>query len=67
MSEGPEVKHTADKIAGEILGRIYCRCSGQNYRTRTKPKRKNNWIKSLIRRYLWQKYHYPFFKWCIFA
>jgi hypothetical protein len=52
MSEGPEVKRAVDKISETILGKIYCRSSGQ--KCRTPPKGKNSRIKSLIRGHLWQ-------------
>ncbi len=60
MSEGPEVKRTADKIAEAILGKSIVDLQGKAIVTSIK--RKNSRIKSFICGYLWQKYHYPFFR-----
>jgi hypothetical protein len=60
VSEGPEVRRAADKIAEAVLGRsiidLQCKFMKKDMRE------KNHWIESLISRYLWQKYHTPFFK-----
>jgi hypothetical protein len=53
MSERPEVKRTADKIAEANLGKSIMDLRSKTIKDDVKTK--NNRIKSLVRRYLWQE------------
>ena len=60
VSEGPEVRRTADKIAEAVLGRsiidLQCKFMKNDMREKVRGSRKS------FSKYLWQKYYTPFFK-----
>ena len=67
MSEGPEVRRTADKIAGAILGRVIVDVRGKTIEQEQCLREKIIGSKVLSVDTYGKNGRYPFLKWCIFA